>query len=340
MQRIGYIDALRGFAMILVVFIHIELVALQIYSSTIQNIIQQFFLALFFFISGYVGSPSLLKGKVNLLPKLRWLIPVLFFGLIYTYLGLHRDIVFFITSLTKSGYWFPIALLEIYLFCIFIKRITPHKYFLCSLLGTALMMYALRVFFKIHEGLEIFGNITCISLTATYFLFFVLGLIASHYKVDFAQKASQLRTISCSILVFILVFYYQFKIRDIEGQPFGHKILTEIMESICSITAILAIYGIFCKYQDYLSRSSYIGKILVYIGQFTMDIYLLHYFFLPNIPKVGLFIISSSNVILELVGVIILSTGVIFCCLLTSKLLRKSHTLAYLLLGASKKQHL
>ena len=79
--RIEYIDALRGFTMILVVFHHIMSLGMGIESSVCSSLFITFRMPLFFFISGWmamrlgeggnVATPSLLpRAKRLLLPML------------------------------------------------------------------------------------------------------------------------------------------------------------------------------------------------------------------------------------------------------------------------------
>lgn len=90
--RIEYIDALRGFTMILVVLGHIELVSFSEQTFLYTSIYKFFRMPLFFFISGYIAfkskkvwvSHTFLKESGK---KLRiQLIPTFFLGLIFTYL--------------------------------------------------------------------------------------------------------------------------------------------------------------------------------------------------------------------------------------------------------------
>ena len=60
-KRIGYIDALRGFTMLLVVFAHVELFCLDIHmeESLIGSIFITFRMPMFFFISGFIAYKAI-----------------------------------------------------------------------------------------------------------------------------------------------------------------------------------------------------------------------------------------------------------------------------------------
>ena len=54
-KRIEYIDALRGFTMILVVFSHVEWFSFDLRSSFINDLFISFRMPLFFWVSGFIA---------------------------------------------------------------------------------------------------------------------------------------------------------------------------------------------------------------------------------------------------------------------------------------------
>lgn len=119
-KRIGYMDALRGFAILTVVYQHLIVMGLSntAYQSPVSKLIVLFFMPLFFFISGYfslkiesintprgVWSFCVKKVKTLLVPTI-----IMFSFCILYY---HLDFTHYIYEPTKSGYWFTWAL-----FCI------------------------------------------------------------------------------------------------------------------------------------------------------------------------------------------------------------------------------
>ncbi len=97
---------------------------------------------------------------------------------------------------------------------------------------------------------------------------------------------------------------------------------------------LIIVFATFRKYQSTFSTATKIGNILQYIGKHTLDIYLLHYFFIPNISPFREFIFSGNNYVFELFFGIGISLMVIAVCLLVSKVLRTSDLLAHYLFGA------
>ena len=118
-NRIAYIDAMRGFLILTVVFVHIFDHALfeegvLATRTWIIDLICVFFLPIFFFISGLFTHKSNMRGLIEkfygiLLPTLiTWTIYNLLTGY-NLYNGLNDPF--------KNGYWFTYALFEIWLTC-------------------------------------------------------------------------------------------------------------------------------------------------------------------------------------------------------------------------------
>lgn len=91
-ERIKYIDALRGFTMLLVVFAHIELLGFGIspYSSTLGGIFVSFRMPMFFFISGYIAYKAITWDFGTYIKSVRkkaivQLIPTIFFFSLFTF---------------------------------------------------------------------------------------------------------------------------------------------------------------------------------------------------------------------------------------------------------------
>lgn len=76
-------------------------------------------------------------------------------------------------------------------------------------------------------------------------------------------------------------------------------------------------------------------------GTRTLDIYLLHYFFLPyNMNEVGLWLTQHNNKAIEVFVCLTLAIWVIIICLLVSNLVRLSPTLGHYLFGAKLVENL
>ena len=115
-NRIGYIDALRGMAMILVVYFHIAAYGFGSYELGYNDIIERFRMPTFFFISGWLFYKS---GRIwnektirSIIRKkfMVQIIPTAIFMLLYLMMFNLLDISSFGSD--KKGYWFTIVLFE------------------------------------------------------------------------------------------------------------------------------------------------------------------------------------------------------------------------------------
>ena len=114
--------------------------------------------------------------------------------------------------------------------------------------------------------------------------------------------------------------------------------LEKVVGFILAYIGIIVVYAFFRRNQDSYILSSKIGSSLKYKGRRTLDIYMLHYFFLPKLPDLGNWLKSCPNIAIELVIVIALSLVVIGISLIVSNIIRVSDVLAYYLFGKRKTQ--
>ena len=127
-KRIEYIDALRGFTMLLVVYSHVATFCWQVtYKGiSINDYLLQIRMPMFFFISGFVlfkaGIVWNIKQTVHFFRKkipVQILSPFLFFA-IYTYT--HKiPLIEGIYDVFKEGYWFTFVLFIYYVFYVAIN---------------------------------------------------------------------------------------------------------------------------------------------------------------------------------------------------------------------------
>lgn len=197
-KRIEYIDALRGFTMLLVVFSHVELFGfgIEFENSVINSMFIRFRMPLFFFISGFLAynAKKIWDGKATLAATQKKLlvqiIPTLVFGLLYTYLVASKDIITFLGNYFKLGYWFTISLLEMFLLYYGINYIvhktasdSRKKIFTVGILAlTAIALFPVYLLqSRFPEFANKIMNLFCAGNTFHYFQFFVFGNIAAAY---------------------------------------------------------------------------------------------------------------------------------------------------------------
>ena len=102
--------------------------------------------------------------------------------------------------------------------------------------------------------------------------------------------------------------------------------------AIYSLMFILVMF--FRYYHDWFSRDRWIGASLQYIGTRTLDVYLLHFILLPQLPEVGKWLDAHHpNFVLDIVLAVGTALVIIAFCLLISEILRMSPFLKKYLFG-------
>lgn len=99
--------------------------------------------------------------------------------------------------------------------------------------------------------------------------------------------------------------------------------------------ALLSIFVLFYKKRAYFSSSSRASKSITFIGRRTLDIYLLHYFFLPkDLSVFGNYFVNHPAPILGIVFGGMITILIVAVCLIVSEILRQSTFGGKWLLGA------
>lgn len=344
-KRIGYIDALRGFTIFLVVFSHIELFSLGVSfeKSLLSSFLEKFRMPLFFFISGFVAYKNVIwNGNYyfSMIKKkfLALIIPTLFFWWLYNCLwGGAKISTFFISG--PQGYWFTIALF--YMFIIYYSvmiicrksksDVASKLILICvAIIGAAVYIGGIK-----YYDLEKYPYL-CLTNVSRYFEFFVLGLLMREYQFYFIKWISKDYIKLSLILSFFLLFIITWKNYIIQFsliQFFNHEFTLRYL-------GLFVVFSIFYHYRHYFDSDSLPAKFIRFIGRRTLDIYLIHWFFIPskfnNIAQLFSKLVESApqNIIFEFAIVFTIAILVIALCLLISSIIRSSSILGHYLLGA------
>lgn len=340
-KRIEYIDSLRGFTMLLVVFSHVIVFGYHgLTGFSLNDIFVLFRMPLFFFISGFILYKPTNLTDLNLLNFFKkkfmvQIIPTLFFFLLYCFL-FNLNINEGLFSSSKNGYWFTITLFEFFIFYILILKIKrafrffrlhdTFVYFTSIIFVFVFLLIYFRGWIKV-ERIDVLVGFIYLK----YFPYFILGILLRKNFVKFEQIIDNSPV--TSFLIFIFVFTAIFTLK------FALPSIVEFFISyISGVTGLIIVFLFFRKYQAYVSSKSRLGRLFQYIGRRTLDIYLLHYFFLPrNLSFIGDFFSSTSNFILEFFITFIISVCIVLISLIISNILRLSPLYEHYLFGAKKK---
>ena len=106
----------------------------------------------------------------------------------------------------------------------------------------------------------------------------------------------------------------------------------------CSLSGVLLVFAFFRRYQESFTQQKRLGRTLQYVGRRTLDIYLLHYFFLVMNDCSVLSPYLTKMPVLALFVELAFSALIIALCLLLSNILRLSPFIAHYFLGAKVKR--
>lgn len=327
-QRIEYIDAMRGFTMILVVFAHICHFCLGDSRMGYNAVFILFRLPCFFMISGWLFESvaqrpflevSKHKAMVQLLPTFIFLLllapPPTFF---------HR------LGAVKGGYWFTFALFEYFiLYMVMVRasrRWTPVFSIALTLSSFIYSRYYNSIRLSADERMLMFidflGFLSVI--TWRYFIFFYLGTWIRRNFDAFLRWTSK-----PAVIVFIVVTFFL-----IASTSHHDNLMFEMFRFYGGgITGMLMVFTFFRLSALWLQRL-HISKPLQYVGTRTLDIYLLHFFFLPRflMPYAGQ-VKAYDSQIMEFVVILAISLVVLIISLGVSFIIRLNPFLAHYLFG-------
>ena len=323
-QRIEYIDAMRGFTMILVVYSHVCGMCLGDKWMGWNDVFFLFRLPCFFFISGWlfdsrrrpVADTIWHKFKVQIIPTLIFLLllapPPLFFSKL---------------GATKGGYWFTFALFEFFLLSIFsdryLKKWGGAFALVLSIAAFGYDIYYNRYFKDLGLITNLLGFLS--FMTWRYYLFFYIGTwVRRHFDI-FLQWTGKPVVIAFVMIGFVCVSMI----------PHSDLALSEyLIFAIGGILGMTMIFHLFRLSASYLNREHLMGRCLQYIGTRTLDIYLLHYFFLPRfLLPYGEQLRAIECKPVECLVALSLALLVVAACLAVSYVLRLSPFLGHWLFG-------
>lgn len=126
-NRIKYLDAMRGFCILLVVYGHLEM---ETSVNAAGSIFSTFRMPLFFFLSGFLCYSSFTPLSVNKFKRRTFgqLLPTIITGSIFIILMRNGDFEDALFDKSKAGYWFTLVAFEIYLLYAVFSYAVDHNH--------------------------------------------------------------------------------------------------------------------------------------------------------------------------------------------------------------------
>lgn len=349
-KRLPWLDALRGFTMILVVAYHVAQFAFHETEKTSAALpfLVLMRMPLFFFVSGFLAYKASFSWTVPNALKLTWkklkvqIIPTLVFMVLFVIFRMKGDFsdnfMRLLASPTKGGYWFTWVLLQmfiIYYVCCYLTSKIPHlrggvRWCMLFFAWTASVvayetLYMPKVF-TYHK--DMFFAYSSLIQTIRYMQFFLLGNIVRRYWTRVEQLFDSPWFFPLIVTLAVVCCADIFQLHTLK------KVWVNLPRTTAMYTLLLLVVMFFRHYQAWFEGEQKAGRFLSFIGTRTLDIYLLHFLLLPKIPQVGEWLNANQpNFLLSIVLSVSVALVVIAFCLLASQLLRVSPFLQLYLFG-------
>lgn len=325
-KRIAYLDALKTFAILLVIEGHVRILGMGISpnDSLSGMMFYSFNIPIFFFVSGYLAYKATLSIKetyTNIKKKFCLLvIPAIVFRTALNLIEQKNIISPLFDGFGK--YWFTITLFE----CFFIY------YILLCTIKKSYFVYATMILISLISiaVLSTLGHIQPRILDCghfgKYFYFFTLGIFARKYQSCYSKLiySQMLRTIVIAAF-FLLLFIVDYDI-------WPNSVFHLLRDIVLRVMGTFLVVSFFAAYESSFNKTKWLNYLITEIGRITLPIYLLQYFFIPNFN-----FISERITLLDMFTIHLISFGYTFfitiSCILFICIIGQSKYLKKILLG-------
>lgn len=331
--RIRYIDAMRGTTMLLVVFSHVMIFSLGLTGESIVNsFFVTFRMPMFFFISGYIAYKSneewnfLTYNKLMKKKAVVQLIPTIIFFSLYRFSKAQSPVDFFIHH-GSCEYWFTVVLFLMFFIYYSVSFLFKESYIkdivlvLCAITTFALIPFTYDIYAQ--NEISEFYNLS------VYLQFFVFGVLCRKYNERFFSLLDYDYVKAIIIALFVLCFCF--------SQCASYGFISQLNNTIfVRYTGLLTVFMFFRGKSNFFTQSNHISNVMCFVGRRTLDIYLLHHFFIPKLLYLKPYLISENTIVIQLFLVLFLSILIMAVCLMISEIIRCSNFLAHYCFGVKR----
>lgn len=290
---------------------------------------------LFFFISGYFAYnvtynwELLKKRSYNRIIKQFY--PTIILWLVTCLIFQDGNINDWLLDSYKGGYWFTFVSVEMFFtiapfLWLFSKYDFLSKHNCACLLGLCILIELLYFGYRNQVLQSDFFNQLSLWHYFRYIPFFIMGMITKIQKERFNHLCYNIGFVSFALIIFVFSFACpQYSLLGLTSAITGIIITYSVFYYLANINSPLVIktFGL-----------------LSIIGTSTLEIYLLHYFFIYSSREmINLdFLASISGTLIEFPIYFIVSVFICVLCLLCVRVLKKSHVYGLLFPSISSKK--
>ena len=323
-KRIAYLDVLKCLAIMMVIDGHVRTAnGYETYESLSSQLMWAPRIPIFFFISGFLAYKFNMTFKDvcdNIRRKFVYLvIPALVFCFGWNLMN-HKYLLRFLSE-GMDGYWFTIVLFECFLiYYLVMLAIKNEKWRIGVLLAISVAGVGLLSLNK-DFGPAIFD----IRRLSKYFQFFVIGTLAMKYRPRFESLMNNEIVKSVLLLSFFIVLF----LMTYDMPSFLHLFLRDV---VLRYLGTFAVISFFTCHENSFQRQTRFNSLINLIGQNSLAIYLLHYFFLPHFRPLPEWFAGLNMVTVHLVS-ILYTIAITSLCLIFIKFFSNSKYIRKYALG-------
>lgn len=285
--RFAPIDAMRGFAILLVVMGHIASQSLEWFEGTTFAIITTLHMPLFVVLSGYFATKALdlsprgivkfWQGKV-----LRLLLPLVLIPTLYQYIK-YGSLMLPLSAILNE-FWFTYTLFYIFVVFYLFRALTSllrlegmKNQWLIELI-VALSSIILVEWLAHEYHMHSWASRLQLGRVAWLYKYFVLGYFVGKYPaIQTKLKDHAVGCISALLLLLGVVLYTYLEL------PLSYGASLEATHILIALSACTLTYYTAYRLTD---ETQGISRVMITLGRYSLPIYLTHYFFL--LPLAGL----------------------------------------------------
>ena len=340
-ERIGYIDSLKGFAILLMVMGHVIANQFPSYRVALNDesrvtmlvwrIIYSFHMPLLMFCSGLVAlhiKNYSWRGVGQTIWKRMYtlLLPFVCSGFLL-HLVIQSNIF---------GFWYLWLLFQFFLIVIIIDglcSLLPKYGKIVSTVAIVTLALSVHIWYSKFYYLE---KLPLIDVEHwSLFPYFCMGVICARYDLC-ARWFSNNWVFTCSIVLFVFLTYWL----TVLGNHIPRQSIT------CGLLPVSAIVSLVYLFKVGFEESTSRGLLwLQNLGRHSMEIYIFHFFFLFRMYPLGEFVIRQANTnggertifFVQICSSFASAIIIIILCYITMSIVNRSKLLSLLLLGRKSK---
>lgn len=339
--RLQYIDALRGIAVLMIVYGHLHMSYGDDGSSfTFRAMTGMLRLPLLFFVSGFVFTSKPMGwrhgGGYFVLRKARQLLlPAVVIGGVFAMVhGLPARTMLIDTW--KGGYWFMLTLFEYMVVQTAVecatgsdaaKRTTLR--YAAALLAATAVLYALSLA-PVSRRAGDMGEMLQLS-KLRYFVYFAAGRLLRQHMTQLLRWPRRDIAVALTVTTFVVLAIGSWGGVGV-GTGSGPWFYLRLV--LFEMTAVLTVFCLFYRHRAWFASDGRLPRTLALVGRRTLEIYLMHYFLLPkDLHVVGRYFAEHPAPVVEFIIAGVIAITIAAVCLLVGELLRSSTFLHRWVLG-------